>query len=284
MTPAEMIREMMGPILARTSPWHYLWSEHHEARIGRVLDAAHGYEPGSGLWVVDVAFSGRHPIACHAFKGQRLAPPPPFLVVAPRGDARYLTYWSRGLALYPVADLAEQWRLAWHEHGGCYGVTLGQWREASVRAAKRARLEEMRRRVSGAANSCRGCTRVRFPRAVPGRHVPERNKTMKHQRGLTVLELMIAFIVLAGVGSILTIVLSKDNGSAKDEAVSFGRSLGLNVRGSTCMDRDTDGDGYVSCTLSIEENGALKTLPIECARSISMASGCRMQKFPTPQR
>ena len=57
----------------------------------------------------------------------------------------------------------------------------------------------------------------------------------------------------------------------------FLGSLGYRVIGVSCMDADSDGDGYVSCTARVEGQSA--PVAIECASAYSWKSGCRMQRF-----
>ena len=66
--------------------------------------------------------------------------------------------------------------------------------------------------------------------------------------------------------------------SAEDEARKFGQDLGLDVVGITCARRDTDGDGYISCTLSIRNGETTRVEPVECSGAFTLNEGCRLQK------
>lgn len=67
--------------------------------------------------------------------------------------------------------------------------------------------------------------------------------------------------------------------NVKDQAMSFARSLGMTPIGAQCMNYDSDQDGYVSCTVGLkDEHGTVSAMPIECAISLSLNNGCRMQK------
>lgn len=88
---------------------------------------------------------------------------------------------------------------------------------------------------------------------------------------------------LEGVGAIAVLVfglvcagalcMARVNAPPPEEAAkAFLESLGLDPSANvTCVPIDTDGDGYVSCT--VNERGVLT--PIECS---VWGAGCRMQK------
>lgn len=60
------------------------------------------------------------------------------------------------------------------------------------------------------------------------------------------------------------------------QAKEFGVSMGYDVKGVSCMNYDSDNDGYVSCAVNI---GMQEPLQIECASTYSILSrGCRMVK------
>jgi hypothetical protein len=64
----------------------------------------------------------------------------------------------------------------------------------------------------------------------------------------------------------------------KAEARAFAADLGMPVRGVSCVQADSDGDGYVSCTL-VSTEGA--PIAIDCG--YSWVRGCRLRKQPTVQ-
>jgi len=92
---------------------------------------------------------------------------------------------------------------------------------------------------------------------------------------------MIAVVGIVVVGLSAVFNLSGANRTtAQTEARAYAQSLGLAVQGVECALSDTDGDGYVSCTLAVREaNGSIRLEPIECASAITINSGCRMQKM-----
>jgi hypothetical protein len=61
---------------------------------------------------------------------------------------------------------------------------------------------------------------------------------------------------------------------AQREADAFIAEMGLKAKAG-CADRDTDGDGYVSCPL-VFGDGRMEAL--ECAGSLTINSGCRPPK------
>lgn len=104
---------------------------------------------------------------------------------------------------------------------------------------------------------------------------------MANARGFTLYELL---ILIAGLGVIGVILFGSvrscvsSGGKAKDEARRFVSEMGLRVNGVTCSDRDTDRDGYVSCTVSVDNDGKTHLEAIECAARYTWNDGCRMQK------
>lgn len=101
------------------------------------------------------------------------------------------------------------------------------------------------------------------------------------RHGFTLIELLIMIAIAGIIGAILfggvTSCMSSGD-KANAEARRFASEMGLNVKGVTCADRDTDKDGYVSCTVSVDEEGKTRLEAIECAARYSWNDGCRMQK------
>jgi len=70
---------------------------------------------------------------------------------------------------------------------------------------------------------------------------------------------------------------------AEEEAHEWARTMGYEVQGLTCMDLDTDHNGYVTCTMQIKNN-EVKPYTIECAKKVkegcgySQDRGCRIAK------
>lgn len=85
-------------------------------------------------------------------------------------------------------------------------------------------------------------------------------------------------LVLVVVGIIYANVKSYDPGYARTQANQWSTQLGIQAKGVTCAGRDTDGDGYVSCTVADLDG---KIHHIECA-SYTYNSGCRAPKPVAP--
>lgn len=66
------------------------------------------------------------------------------------------------------------------------------------------------------------------------------------------------------------------------DATSFCIDLGYKVKGVSCANKDTDSDGYVSCTVNLIDNP--EPIAIECRSRWKLGSGCRMQKLSLRRR
>jgi hypothetical protein len=98
---------------------------------------------------------------------------------------------------------------------------------------------------------------------------------MRHRRPLAFLALILAC---------LAVPLVKGCGyhehqqiTATAEAKQWAAEMGYEPLGVVCADRDSDGDGYVSCALRVA--GAEQPVQIECAGALNFASGCRIPKI-----
>lgn len=60
-------------------------------------------------------------------------------------------------------------------------------------------------------------------------------------------------------------------GDAPKDAKRFAFAHYDNVKSVACMAQDSDGNGYVSCTIFLPDN---ETAPIECATGNVFADGC----------
>jgi hypothetical protein len=63
---------------------------------------------------------------------------------------------------------------------------------------------------------------------------------------------------------------------------AFCTNLGYTYKGHTCQDTDSDGDGYVSCTVRVQEEPI--PIAIECKSMYRWGDGCRMQHLGSFRR
>ena len=67
---------------------------------------------------------------------------------------------------------------------------------------------------------------------------------------------------------------------AEKNAIAWARDVGIENAHINCVTIDSDGDGYVSCTVSYKDNtGAVQTKAIECTGRFNINTGCRSPKF-----
>ena len=102
---------------------------------------------------------------------------------------------------------------------------------------------------------------------------------MSYMRSNTIEKIFVVGLALTLGGSFIPYFAASVAGvngeAARGEADTYGQGLcGSKFRMATCVDNDTDGDGYVSCTVMCE-NGPI---PIECAGKLTLNTGCRIQK------
>jgi hypothetical protein len=103
-------------------------------------------------------------------------------------------------------------------------------------------------------------------------------------RDFKVINLFCGLVTLASIGIFVLIVLrivgtvASGSKGVPEQARTWATSMGLDAIGASCAGMDTDGDGYVSCTVSSREpGGTVKLTPVECAVSY-MPDGCRIPK------
>lgn len=62
---------------------------------------------------------------------------------------------------------------------------------------------------------------------------------------------------------------------AEKQATAWAKQMGLQDAKVSCVSNDTDGDGYVSCTVA----SADKIHSIECTGAMTINEGCRVPKL-----
>jgi prepilin-type N-terminal cleavage/methylation domain-containing protein len=120
---------------------------------------------------------------------------------------------------------------------------------------------------------------------------PKKYSLSKHRKiqnkGFTLLEMMIVLFLLALIASIAMIVVSKmvtvfqKSPITLEYAKKFAGELGDTIIKVDCVDRDTNGNGYVTCTIFRKEKDPLS---IECASRWSFNTGCKIALPQYPSR
>lgn len=104
------------------------------------------------------------------------------------------------------------------------------------------------------------------------------------KRGFTLMELLVLVVILGVFGLFATHLILNVSGSntvrGDETAAAFARNL--TPPGGTanveCAGRDTDGNGYVSCTVFVHNDGQVTPHAIECASHYSFNKGCRLAR------
>ena len=94
----------------------------------------------------------------------------------------------------------------------------------------------------------------------------------------TIALLAVSLLTLTGCPNIT----GAHKGVAEKEAGKWAEELGMEYKHVTCVSKDTDGDGYVSCTFLMTDGATTKDVECAGARSTDNMirnSGCREQKI-----
>lgn len=107
-------------------------------------------------------------------------------------------------------------------------------------------------------------------------------------KGVTLVEVFVGGVIMIviSVGGVSFLMncsgLNKD--TATKEATEWAKEVGIENANVSCVNSDTDSDGYISCTIAYKDDkGDLKVKAIECASKLSWNSGCRTPKISITQ-
>lgn len=80
-------------------------------------------------------------------------------------------------------------------------------------------------------------------------------------------------------------LLHASDAPIKDAADKYAEEIGMQDAKTSCVDFDTDGDGYVSCSIATKRpDGTIQITPIECANPFGFRNGCRIPKIQAIQK
>lgn len=105
--------------------------------------------------------------------------------------------------------------------------------------------------------------------------------------GFTLVEVLVLVIILGIFLSIIvfgcdTLTGSADSEKVKTQAYTFVSELGYSeILGVSCSTHDSDGDGYISCSVRVKDGDMIEMIAIECAGGLAgyFKSGCRQPKI-----
>lgn len=91
-------------------------------------------------------------------------------------------------------------------------------------------------------------------------------------------------VTVLGIAGLFGIGCIDHRPTAEAEARTWAKQMfGNDTVNISCASRDTDNDGYVSCTVSTRNTKGDVTLhPIECAAMFTWNDGCRAPKMRIP--
>lgn len=92
------------------------------------------------------------------------------------------------------------------------------------------------------------------------------------KKGFTAIELVIGLTCVTILGIILVSAAASLNVDARPIAEEWANDMGVKYKGITCSSRDSDMDGYVSCSVRAESG---EILAIECQYGF-LHKSCKM--------
>jgi len=102
------------------------------------------------------------------------------------------------------------------------------------------------------------------------------------QSGFTLIELLVVVAIIAIIAAIvIPSILGMSRGpaaNAQRELDAYAKALRYEVVAATCAGIDSDGDGYISCTLRYRDGERTATDAVECASGapLTRTTGCRV--------
>lgn len=115
----------------------------------------------------------------------------------------------------------------------------------------------------------------------------DNQKTLRKSRGVTLVEILILVAISCVLGFGVLALLggtgcNRGEGirqEAKAGAEAWAQSMGLTPVAINCVPQDSDGDGYVACTISTKNKaGDIQIHSVECAAGWTWNEGCRLPK------
>lgn len=94
---------------------------------------------------------------------------------------------------------------------------------------------------------------------------------------------VVGFVCILAIGAVtcgrgVTVAIIGSQEHAVEEARAWNHEMGYMSAHVSCMDRDTDGDGYVSCTVR-PAGGA--PFALGCAEILTLNKGCKIEPLAT---
>lgn len=116
---------------------------------------------------------------------------------------------------------------------------------------------------------------------------------MKRTRGFTLIEAIIVLVILVVLGMLIVGGIRGCSGGGPKAEDAMREYIGRlyptrEIIGVNCVMMDSDGDGYVSCTATIDMDDGPgvqeKQIAADCAREfLNLNSGCRPSRYVIPQ-